>query len=131
MENEKMEYVPPVEVQSYQKFLNFARRAAIVTFEPVYHVAPFEGEAAENPAQWLRALRIYAIGVELNGVLITLMHRINFPPVNFDFEEGILDCVASEGKLAQIVQELETEFQAVPGAPDQPTLHDEWVRTLR
>ena len=131
MENNQMGYVPPVEVQSYQKFLNFARQAAIVTFEPVYHVAPFEGDVADNPAQWLRALHIYAIGVELNGVLITLMHRISFPPVNFDFEEGVLDCVVSEGKLAQIVQELETEFHAVPGAPEQPSLHDEWVRTLR
>jgi hypothetical protein len=131
MENDQMEYVPPVEVHNYQKFLNFARQAAIVTFEPVYHVAPFEGEVADNPAQWLRALRIYAIGVELNGVLITLMHRITFPPATFDFEEGVLDCVASEGRLAKIVHELETEFHAVPGAPDQPSLHDEWIRTLR
>ena len=131
MENDQMEYVPPVEVHSYQKFLTFARRAAIVTFEPVYHVAPFEGEVADNPAQWLRALHIYAIGVELNGVLITLMHRVNFPPVNFDFDEGVLDCIATEGRLAKIVQELETEFQAVPGAPDQSSLHEEWIRTLR
>jgi hypothetical protein len=64
-------------------------------------------------------------------VLITLMHRINFPPVNLDFEEGVYDCVDTEGRLAQIVHELETEFQAVPGAPDQPSLHEEWVRTLR
>ena len=131
MENDQMEYVPPVEVHSYQKFLNFARQAAIVTFEPVYHVAPFEGDVADNPAHWLRALHIYAIGVKLNGALLTLMHRVNFPPVNFDFEEGILDCVETEGKLAKIVQQLETEFHAVPGAPDQPSLHDEWVRTLR
>ncbi len=129
MENDQMEYVPPVEVQNYQKFLNFARQAAIVTFEPVYHVAPFESDVADNPAQWLRALHIYAIGVELNGIFITLMHRIDFPPVSFD--EGVLDCVATEGKLAKIVQELETEFQAVPGAPEQPSLHDEWIRTLR
>ncbi|MFW9985251.1 MAG: hypothetical protein ACFFDJ_01645 [Candidatus Odinarchaeota archaeon] len=131
MENDRMEYVPPVEVQNYQQFLDFARRAAIVTFEPVYYVTPFEGDVVDNPAQWLRALHVYAIGVELNGVLITLMHRISFPPINFDFEEGLFDCVEAEGKLASIVQELETEFQAVPGAPEQPSLHDEWVRTLR
>ena len=59
------------------------------------------------------------------------MHRINFPPINFDFEEGVLDCVAAEGQLTEIVQELETEFQAVPGAPERPSLHDEWIRTLR
>jgi hypothetical protein len=131
MENGPTGYVPPVEVQDYQRFLDFARRAAIVTFEPIYYVTPFEGDVADNPAQWLRALQIYAIGVELNGILMTLMHRINFPPVNFDLDEGVHDCIASEGRLTQIVQELETEFQAVPGAPDQPSLHDEWVRTLR
>lgn len=131
MEIEQMGHVPPVEVHDYQRFLAFARQAAIVTFEPVYHVAPFEGDVVGNPAQWLRALRLYAIGVELNGVLITLMHRIDFPPVNLDFEEGVYDCVATEGRVAQIVQELQTEFQAVPGAPDQPSLHKEWVRTLR
>jgi hypothetical protein len=60
-----------------------------------------------------------------------LMHRINFPPINLDFEEGILDCVAAEGQLTEIVQELETEFHAVPGAPERPSLHDEWIRTLR
>jgi hypothetical protein len=131
MEIQQIGHVPPVEVHDYQRFLAFARRAAIVTFEPVYHVAPFEGNIVNNPAQWLRALRLYAIGVELNGVLITLMHRINFPPVTLDFEEGVHDCVAMEGRLAEIVRELETEFQAVPGAPDQPSLHEEWVRTLR
>ncbi|MFW9830767.1 MAG: hypothetical protein ACFFD8_03235 [Candidatus Thorarchaeota archaeon] len=131
MEKTQMEYIPPVEVQDYKQFLNFARQAAIVTFEPIYYVTPFEGDVVDNPAQWLRALRIYAIGVELNGTLITLMHRINFPPINFDFEEGVLDCVVAEGQLMKIVQELETEFQAVPGAPEQPSLHEEWVRTLR
>ncbi|MDO8123315.1 MAG: hypothetical protein Q6364_02920 [Candidatus Hermodarchaeota archaeon] len=131
MENDQMEYVPPVEVENYQQFLDYARRAAIVTFEPIYYVTPFEGDVMGNPAQWLRALRLYAIGVELNGILITLMHRINFPPINLDFEEGILDCVAAEGQLTEIVQELETEFHAVPGAPERPSLHDEWIRTLR
>lgn len=131
MELEQTNYIPPVEVQNYQQFLTYARKAAIVTFEPIYYVTPFEGDLVGAPAQWLRALRIYAIGVDFNGVLITVMHRVSFPPVNFDFDEGVLDCVAAEGKLARIVHELEREFQAVPGAPDQPSLHEEWIRTLR
>ena len=58
MENDQMEYVPPVVVENYQQFLDYARRAAIVTFEPIYYVTPFEGDALGNPAQWLRALRL-------------------------------------------------------------------------
>lgn len=131
MESEQNQYGPPVEIHDYQQFLSYARRAAIVTFEPIYYVIPVERDVLNDPAQWLRALRIYAIGVELNGILLTLMHRISFPPIDLNIEEGIADCVAVEGMFTQIVTELEDKFQAVPGTPEQPSLHDEWVRTLR
>jgi hypothetical protein len=131
METKRMEILPPVEIHNYQQFLAYARDAAIVTFEPVYYVAPFESDVIGEPAQWLRALRIYAIGVKLNGSLMTMMHRIEFLSVGFDYEDGVFDCVAAEGQLASIVHELESEFKAVPGAPEQPSLHDDWIRTLR
>ena len=131
MKTKRTEILPPVEIHNYRQFLVYARDAAIVTFEPVYYVAPFEGDIVGEPAQWLRALQIYAIGVKLNGSLMTMMHRIEFPATGFEYEEGIFDCVAVEGQLAHIVHELESEFQAVPGAPEQPSLHDDWIRTLR
>ena len=131
MATKPMQYIPPVEIHDYRQFLAYAREAVIVTFEPVYYVAPFESDVIGEPAQWLRALRIYAIGVKLNGSFMTMMHRIEFPPVALDYEEGIFDCVASEERLTNIVRELETEFHAVPGAPEQPSVHDEWIRTLR
>jgi len=131
MEMNRTEHLPPVIIHDYRQFLNYAKQAAIVTFEPIYYVTPFESEVIGEPAYWLRALRIYAIGVKLNGSLMTMMHRIEFPSVDLDYEEGVFDCVAAEGQLAQIVHELESEFKAVPGAPEQPSLHDEWIRTLR
>ncbi len=129
MEKDQIPSIPPVEIHDYQQFLIYARRAKIVTFEPIYHSLPIASDAMINPIRWLKALNIFAIGVDLNGVLVTLIHKIVFPP--FYVDEEIDNEMAAENKLNSIVTELETKFQAVPGAPEQPTLHDEWVRTLR
>jgi hypothetical protein len=129
MKKDQIQSIPPIEIHDYQQFLTYARRAKIVTFEPIYHSLPIASDAVTNPIRWLKALNIFAIGVNLNDVLVTLIHKIVFPP--FYVDEGIGDEVAAESQLNSIVTELETKFQAVPGAPEQPSLHDEWIRTLR
>ena len=131
MKQEPPQYIPPVEIHNYKQFLEYARQAAIVTFEPIYFTSPLKTDVLNIPTQWLRSLQIYAIGVKMNGVFLTLTHKVRFYPTDVDPEEGIMDCVAAEDKLTNLVTELEKELAAVPGTPELPSLHEEWIRTLR
>lgn len=128
---EQKQYIPPVEIHDYQQFLSYARRAKIVTFEPVYHVLPVESEMIETPIRWLKFLNIYAIGVDFDGTSLTLFHKVMFPSMPIDLDEGVFDEVAVAGMFNSIVTELETNFDAVPGTPQQPSLHEDWIKTLR
>jgi cytochrome c-type biogenesis protein CcmH/NrfG len=131
MEPGNIQYVPPIEIHDYEQFFRYARRARLVTFERLYESMPFTPEGDSASSRWLTALVIYAVGVDVDGLALTLMHRAHFPPPPVDPEEEALARAKANSRLAKLIRKLETELHAIPGSPALPSFQEQWIKTLR
>jgi len=131
MKPRNVQYVPPMEIQDYEQFIRYARRARLVTFDRLYEPTPFAPDPNTPSARWLTALAIYAVGVDVDGFVMTLVHKVHFPPPPRDPEEAALAEAKANSRLAKLIRKLQTELHAVPGSPAVPSLQEQWVRTLR
>jgi hypothetical protein len=131
MEPGNVQYVPPIEIQDYQQFFRYARRARLVTFERVYESKPFAVDRDSASNRWLTAVAIYAIGVDVDGLVLTLVHRVHFPPPRVDADGRAVTDAKVNARLAKLIRKLQTELHAIPGSPALPSVQEQWMRTLR
>jgi hypothetical protein len=131
MEPGNVQYVPPIEIHEYEQFMRYARRARLVTFERLYESTPFMSLRKHAPARWTSALVIYAVGVDVDGLLLTLMHTVHFPPPPLEADGETLAEAVPNTKLAKLIRKLQTELHAIPGSPARPSLQEQWLKTLR
>jgi hypothetical protein len=131
MEPGNIQYVPPIEIHDYAQFMRYARRARLVTFERLYESTPFAPLRKPASTRWTSAVVIYAVGVDVDGLVLTIMHTVHFPPPPLDADDEALAEAASNSRLAKLIRKLQTELHAIPGSPALPSLQEQWVRTLR
>ena len=65
-------FIPPVVLERYEDFKEYARSAALVTYDPDYFVSPFLDDRKR-----LRRVTLYAIGVRVKGVPLTFKYAID------------------------------------------------------
>jgi cytochrome c-type biogenesis protein CcmH/NrfG len=131
MESGNIQYVPPIEIHDYEQFIRYARRARMVTFERIYESTPFAADPSSASTRWLTGLVIYAVGVDVDGLVLTLVHTVHFPPPPLDAEEEALAKASANSRLAKLIRKLQTELHAIPGSPALPSLQEQWIKTLR
>ena len=126
-----VQYVPPIEIHDYAQFFRYARRARLVTYERLYESTPFTVGSKSVAARWTSGLVIHAVGVDVDGLVLTLVHRVHFPPPPLDADEEAVAKATANSRLAKLIRKLETELHAIPGSPAVPSLQEQWVKTLR
>jgi len=131
MEKQSVVYIPPIHIHDYQQFRLYAKRARMVTYETEYHDLPFKDPDNVDSILRLKALKIYAIGVPIDGLPLTLVHTVQFPLPSDTAEDWPVRVEVASRQLASILRELETDLHAVQGNPSQPSIRELWMKTLR
>ncbi len=72
MSEDRPVFIPPVVLERYEDFKEYARSAALVTYDPDYFVSPFLDDRKR-----LRRVTLYAIGVRVKGVPLTFKYAID------------------------------------------------------
>lgn len=123
-------HIQPIAIHDYQQFRLYAKRAKLVTFETQYYNTPF-AESFIEPAQRLKALRIWAFGVSIDHLPFILTHTIQFPWIPYDAGEWETRVMKTGQQLATLIEELETDLQAIQGNPSPPSIRELLIKTLR
>ena len=72
MSEDRPVFIPPVVLERYEDFKEYARSAALVTYDSDYFVSPFLDDRKR-----LRRVTLYAIGVRVKGVPLTFKYAID------------------------------------------------------
>ncbi|MFX1474012.1 MAG: hypothetical protein ACFFCO_00855 [Promethearchaeota archaeon] len=120
----------PIAIHDYQLFRLYAKRAQLVTFETQYYDTPL-AENFMEPVQHLKALRILAFGVSIDQLPFILTHTIQFPWTPYDAKDWETRVRKTGQQLAALIENLETDLQAIQGNPSPPSIRELWVKTLR
>ncbi len=131
MSENNLIYIEPLVINDYQKFRFYAKRAELVTFETQYYNTPFKETNIIEPAQYLKALKIWAFGVYIDQQPYTLTHTIHFPWIPHLAEDWETWIKITSKRLTILTEELETDLQAIQGNPSPPSVRELWVKTLR
>jgi hypothetical protein len=112
MSEDRPVFIPPVvleryeELERYEDFKEYARNAALVTYDPDYFVSPFLDDRKR-----LRRVTLYAIGVRVKGVPLTFKYAIDIDSLqdkdkSWNEQADEIDKLIS-GIVASLGQEVE------------------------
>ncbi|MHA1577180.1 MAG: hypothetical protein ACTSU3_07450, partial [Candidatus Thorarchaeota archaeon] len=73
MNAETREFIPPVVLENYDDFKEYAMQAAIVTYRPEYYRGPFMDDRKR-----IRRVTLAAIGVRLRGLPLSFKLVIDY-----------------------------------------------------
>jgi len=106
--------IPPVILDRYEDFEDYAQQAAIVMYRPDYYRGPF----LDDPGR-IRRVTFTAVGVRVNGVLLnftyTLSHEDMYDP-SLGWEEQALEI---DRKISEMVAALQSTCGVVRGGLTQ------------
>lgn len=113
MNDETGAFIPPVTLDNYDDFRNFATQAAIVTYKPEYFRGPFLDDRRR-----IRRVTLAAIGVKLRDIPLSFKFVIEYDDLcdmSKPWEEQASEVDLRIGKL---IARLESECTLVRGAID-------------
>jgi hypothetical protein len=123
-------YIKPTVIEDYQEFRFYAKRAKLVIFETQYYEPPFTDPSKIEPAQYLKALKVWAFGVYVDQRPHTLTHTIRFSWLPPGIENWRARIKTTNRRLATLIEDLEADLQAIQNTPSSPSTRELWVKTL-
>ncbi|MDF1539298.1 MAG: hypothetical protein P1Q69_10400 [Candidatus Thorarchaeota archaeon] len=110
--------VPPVILDRYEDFEEYARSAALVTYKPEFYKGPF----LDDPGR-VRRVTFTAIGVNINGIVLSFMYKLGYDDM-YDATLAWEDqAIAIENQIMDMVTHLQAECGLVQGSlASRPTM---------
>ncbi len=113
MNNEIGAFIPPVLLDNYEDFRNFAVQAAIVTYKPEYFRGPFLDDHKR-----IRRVTLAAIGVKLRDIPLSFKFVIEYDDLwdssrPWEEQASVVDL-----RIEELITRLESECTLVRGAID-------------
>ena len=113
MNDETGAFIPPVILDNYEDFRNFATQAAIVTYSPDYFRGPFLDDRKR-----IRRVTLAAIGVKLNDIPLSFKFVIEYDDLwdssrPWEEQTSVVDL-----RIEELITRLESECTIVRGSID-------------
>lgn len=110
--------VPPVILDRYEDFEEYARQAALVTYKPEFYKGPF----LDDPGK-IRRVTFTAIGVPINGIVLNFTYKLSYDDL-YDASLSWEDqAIAIENQINDMVTHLRSECGLVQGSlTSSPTM---------
>ena len=110
--------MPPVILDRYEDFEEYARNAALVTYKPEFYKGPF----LDDPGR-VRRVTFTAIGVTVNGIVLSFMYKISYDDM-YDASLAWEDqAIAIENQIMDMITHLRAECSLVQGSlASRPTM---------
>ncbi len=103
--------LPPVILDRYEDFEEYARNAALVTYKPEFYKGPF----LDDPER-VRRVTFNAIGVNINGIVLSFMYKLSYDDM-YDAALSWEDqAIAIENQIMDMVTHLQAECGLVQGS---------------
>ncbi len=113
MNDETGAFIPPVKLDNYEDFKNFASQAAVVTYKPEYFRGPFLDDRKR-----IRRVTLAAIGVKLRDVPLSFIFVIEYDDLcdlSKPWEEQASEV---DLRIEELISRLESECLLVRGTID-------------
>ncbi len=115
---EKPVIIPPVVLEEYEDFKNFAKDAVLVTYDVEFFNGPFLDDKKK-----LRRLTLHAVGVEIENVPLTMKYVLDYNSIeirglNWNQKTSELDSL-----VRTILEDLDGKVRLVRGTVEsQPDI---------
>jgi hypothetical protein len=98
--------IPPVILDRYEDFEDYAQRAALVMYRPEYYRGPF----LDDPGR-IRRVTFTAVGVQVNGVLLNFTYSLSHE----DMYDASLGWEEQALEIDRTISEMVTTLQSTCG----------------
>ena len=113
MNNETGAFIPPVTLDNYEDFRNFATQAAIVTYKPEYFRGPFLDDRKR-----IRRVTLTAIGVKLRDIPLSFKFVIEYDDLCDLSKPWEEQASMAALRIEELIARLESECTLVRGTID-------------
>ncbi len=109
----KCAFVPPVSLECYEDFEEFAKRAAVVTYSTEYFQSPFKSDKKR-----LRRLILSAIGVKLDEIPLTFTYTIDYSDFGASANDWQDQTELTNDGISAILDDLKSKCNLIRGTID-------------
>ena len=102
--------VPPILLEDYEDFLEYANKAILVTYDVEYFNGPFLDDAKK-----IRRLTLHALGVHLEKVPFTFKFVMDYNSIEFQSSEWEERTSNLDALVRGILDELNSSVRLVKG----------------
>jgi len=110
----KCAFVPPVSLECYEDFEEFAKNAAVVTYSTEYFQSPFKSDKKR-----LRRVTLSAIGVKLDEIPLTFTYTIDYSDFDASAENWQDQTQQTDDRISAILADLKSKCNLVRGTIDK------------
>ncbi|TFG13108.1 hypothetical protein EU537_07290 [Candidatus Thorarchaeota archaeon] len=109
----KCAFVPPVSLECYEDFEEFAKSAAVVTYSTEYFQSPFKSDKKR-----LRRVILSAIGVKLDNIPLTFTYMIDYSDFDASAEDWQDQTQQTDDRISAILSDLKAKCNLIRGTID-------------
>lgn len=103
--------VPPIILDRYEDFEEYARQAALVTYKPEFYKGPF----LDDPGK-VRRVTFTAVGVKINGIVLNFTYKLSYDDMYDSTLSWEDQAIAIENQIMDMVTHLQSECGIVQGS---------------